>query len=259
MVSASGKLVSWWSEFESELRNFATGKRFEWKVSPPDSPWRQGKVERRIGIIKRLIHLSVGDSRVTPLELQTIFYEISNICNDRPLGLSKPREDGSYDVITPNDLLLGRSSNSLPDDSDLVERLGVAARYRIVRHVTVEFWKKWSTNVSPGLVVRQKWHEKSRNLCVGDLVMICEHSVIKSKYKLSVVDSTHPSIDGLVRSVTVRYVLQNGKDKVTVKYVKRSVQRLVLIMPVEELSSPIIAEDHGTHVQVHCESGGVEK
>ena len=173
------------------------------------------------------------------------------------MGLSKPWENGSYSVRTPNDLLLGRSSSTLPDDSDLVEHLGVMSRYRIVHHVTTEFWKKWCTNVSAGLVVRQKWHEKSRNLCVGDLVMICELSIVKSKYKLGVVDSTHPSVDGLVRSVTVRYVLQNGKDKVAIKYVKRSVQRLVLVMPVEELSSPVVATDHGTHVQVHCESGGV--
>ncbi len=40
LVSASGKLESWWKEFESVLQRFATGKNFEWKVSPPDSPWR---------------------------------------------------------------------------------------------------------------------------------------------------------------------------------------------------------------------------
>ena len=247
LVSASGKLVGWWCEFESELKNFATGKKFEWNVSPPDSPWRQGKAERRISIIKRLIRLSIGESRVTPLELQTILFEIANICNERPLGLSKPREDGSYDIITPNNLLLGRSSNVLPDDSELVEHLGVVSRYRMVHHVTSEFWKKWSTSVSPNLIIRQKWHVKSRNLREGDLVMVCEHSIVKSKYKMAVVDSVHPSDDGLVRSVTIRYVIRNGTDT-TVKHAKRSVQRLVLVMPVEELSSTVEIEDQGASI-----------
>ena len=247
LVSASGKLVEWWKDLEGPLREFAGTKNFQWKVSPPDSPWRQGKAERRIAIVKRLLQLSIGDTRVTPVELQTVFFEIANICNERPIGLSRPREDGTYDIITPNHLLLGRSCNILPDDASLVSQLPVASRYRLVHHITSMFWQKWSTNVSPGLVVRQKWHKSSQNLKVGDLVMICEHSVIKSKYKLGVVDLTHPSDDGFVRSVTLRYVnvqVNNGEAKASTVFVKRSVQRLVMVLPVEEQVAPVAVEDH---------------
>ncbi len=248
LESASGILERWWKTMERALREFASTKNFEWKISPPDSPWRQGKAERRIGIVKKLIRLSVGDSRLTPLELQTTLYEISNICNERPLGLSKPREDGSYVLITPNQLLLGRSSNILPDDTDIAESLPMAARYRLVKHVSDAFWHQWSSYVSPSLVVRQKWHVKSRNLCAGDLVMICETSKVKSKYKMGVVDSVKQSADGVVRSATVRYcnVQQNpkGEDKVSTVHVTRSVQRLVLIMPVEEMSSSVEVKDY---------------
>ena len=48
LVSASSCLVSWWNEFEAALQRFAAEKRFQWTVSPPDAPWRQGKAERRI-------------------------------------------------------------------------------------------------------------------------------------------------------------------------------------------------------------------
>ena len=119
LESASGKMEDWWSFFGESLQTLGGTKNFEWKLSPPDCPWRQGKAERRIGIVKQLIRISVGDTRVTPLELQTILMEVSNICNERPIGLSKPREDGTYTVLTPNHLLLGRSSNVLPDDSGL--------------------------------------------------------------------------------------------------------------------------------------------
>ena len=247
LESASGILEGWWKTMERSLREFAPSKNFEWKISPPDSPWRQGKAERRIGIVKKLIRLSVGDSRLTPLELQTILYEISNICNERPLGLSKPREDGSYELITPNQLLLGRSSNILPDDTDIAESLGITSRYRLVKHVSDAFWHQWSAYVSPALVVRQKWHEKSRNLRVGDLVNICETSKVKLKYKMGVIDSVKLSDDGVVRSATVRYcnIQKNpkGEDKVSTVRVTRSVQRLILIMPVEEMSSSVEVKD----------------
>ena len=203
--------------------------------------------------MKRLLHLSVGDTRVTPVELQTILFETANICNERPLGLSKPREDGTYTLITPNQLLLGRSQNILPDDANIANDLPMSSRYRLVNHVTSVFWSQWSVHVSPGLLVRQKWHEKTRNLQVGDLVMIADSSKLKSKYKLGVVEDTHVSRDGIVRSATLRYCNvdkdQRGMDVATTVHVKRSVQRLVLIMPIEEMSDPVEVKDYEEGVQ----------
>ena len=244
------------------LRTLGSEKNFQWEISPPDSPWRQGKAERRIAVVKKLLTLAVGDSRVSPVELQTILMEIANICNERPIGLSKPRADGSYVIVTPNQLLLGRSSSVLPDDAQLAAEMPVASRYRLVNHVTTAFWKMWCSHVSPGLVVRQKWHKKSRNLCKGDLVMICEDSKIKAKYKLGVIDEVKVSQDGVVRSATVRYcnIRKNtkGEDLVTHMYVKRSVQRLALILPVEESTSSVVVKDFEHSVECTTEtSGGV--
>ena len=253
LESASGKLENWWSSFGESLQTLSSSKNFEWILSPPDSPWRQGKAERRIGVIKDLLRVSVGDTRVTPLELQTIFMEISNICNERPIGVSKPRADGTYTVITPNHLLLGRSSNILPDDSQLSDDLHYTSRYRLVNHVTTVFWQKWCAEVACRLVFRQKWHTKSRNLRVNDVVMIHESSPIKAKYKLAVVETVHTSDDGLVRSATVRYAVVNGERSTNIR-VKRSIQRLVLILPVEEQDNLLEVTDLDTRVQVECRS-----
>ena len=121
LEAASGKLESWWQTMGDALRSLGSSKNFRWEVSPTYSPWRQGKAERRIGVVKKLLTLSLGDTRVTPIELQTILFECANICNERPIGMSKPREDGSYSLITPNQLLHGRSMNILPDDAQLAE------------------------------------------------------------------------------------------------------------------------------------------
>ena len=248
LESAGGQFEAWWSAMGKSLQTYGATKNFKWNLSPADSPWRQGKAERRIAIVKRCIAQALGEIRVTPVELQTILFEIANICNERPIGVSKPRSDGSYSLITPNQLLLGRSMNILPDDTEINDNLPMRARYRLVHEITSNFWERWSSEVSPSLVTRQKWHEKSRNLCVGDLVRICEPSKLKANYKLGIVDAVTVSADGIVRSAIIRYVLlqknSKGEDVVRVIRVSRSVQRLVLILPVEEQDTPLTITDN---------------
>ena len=253
LESAGGKLQCWWLQMQDALATFAGSKSFRWETSPADSPWRQGKVERRIAVIKKLIKLAIGDSRVTPLELQTVFFEISNICNERPITIAKPREDGSYCLVTPNQLLMGRSCNQLPDDADFSNDLPVAARYHIINHVTSVFWQKWSSEVAPALIVCQKWHETSRNLQEGDVVMILEPTKLKAKYKMGIIADVKVSRDGRVRSAVVRYnniQTINNKQRVTPVHVTRSVQRLVLVLPVEEQSSPLMINDDDRQLSV---------
>ena len=71
---------------------------------------------------------------------------------------------------------------------------------------------------------------------------------MKAKYKLGVIDEVTVSIDGNVRSATVRYVLlqknSKGEDTVRTIRVSRSVQRLILILPVEEQDSPLVITDN---------------
>ena len=230
------------------LRLLGSAKNFLWDIPPADSPWKHGKAERQIAVVKKLMTLSLGDTRVTPVELQTILFECANICNERPIGLSKPREDGSYSLITPNQLLHGRSMNILPDDAQLAEELPVVSRYRIVQHVATSFWNRWSSEVSPGLVYRQKWHRKGRNLKVNDVVMICEKTKVKGKYRLAIVDDVKVSRDGNVRSATVRYTSirtsPQGKETRQAIQIQRSVQRLCIILPVEEQSAGIEVDEH---------------
>ena len=70
---------------------------------------------------------------------------------------------------------------------------------------------------------------------------------------MAVVDEVHEDANRIVRSATVRYVNveinPRGDDVVSTIRVKRSVQRLVLIMPVEEMSSPVVVKDDGYSVQ----------
>ena len=101
-----------------------------------------------------------------------------------------PREDGTFEVITPDQLLMVWSGCSLPDDSAICDQLPMKSRFHAISQISTSFWNRWCTLVSPCLVSRQKWHKASRNIQVGDLVMIADSGKIKGKYKLGIVVAT---------------------------------------------------------------------
>ena len=257
LENAAGSLESWFMAMKNQLESFASNSNFQWKISPADSPWRQGQSEVRIKMLKRLIRVSVGVTRLTPSELQTVLFEVANLSNDRPIGMNKcPDADGTFRVLTPNCLILGRSQHKLPDDANLANYLNHAERYRLVQDVTSEFWSRWCTEVTPQSVIRQKWHESQRNLHVGDVVLVHDQSPVKGKYLLAIVEEVKKSKDGFVRSCVVRYrvpdpkavVRAMGKEKKRYpmgKEVKitRSIQRLTLLLPVEEQSGRLEVND----------------
>ena len=254
LESASGSLTSWWEELQVPLQDYAMKKNFTWEISPANSPWRQGKSESCIRVIKRLLKISVGDIKLSPLEFQTALFEAANLTNEKPLGINKkPLEDGSYRPLTPNQLIIGRSTSDVPDDANLAEHLKKSERLELIKQVTDSFWKRWVEEVVPESVVRQKWHESARNLTKGDIVLVHASSPIKGKYIMGVVEDVNTSKDKLVRSCSVGYRVPDPKDppnKYDKKHcgrwvsVKRSIQRLSLLLPVEEQKGDLTVEDN---------------
>ena len=65
-------------------------------------------------------------------------------------------------------------------------------------------------------------------------------NVLKGEYRLAVVAAVHPSKDGIIRRVSVRYTVYKSVSKDMqlrggrAVVIERSVQRLSLIAPVEE-------------------------
>ena len=76
--------------------------------------------------------------------------------------------------------------------------------------------------------------------------MIADSGKIKGKYKLGLVVATTVSNDGLVQ-----YFVRRGvAEKWTAERVTRSVQRLVLILSVEEQTGELMVKDELSDVQV---------
>ena len=210
----------------------------DWVVGPADSPWHQGAVESLVKTAKRAIDLSIHNQRLSASEFLTVCTEAANTINERPIGLL-PSLDSSINVLTPNCLLLGRATSSNPGNWQPGDP-SFKTRYHLVTSLSDEFWKHWIQLFAPSLTYQSKWYSKQRDLQIGDVVLITDSNSLKGTYNLALVCETHPGKDGKIRTVTLSYknykvgesskVYKGAKD---VK-VRRSVQRLVLISPIEE-------------------------
>ncbi|XP_045129019.1 uncharacterized protein LOC123514845 isoform X1 [Portunus trituberculatus] len=117
LTAASKGLIDLSRLSSDDIQDFACNKGGEVKWvfnASADAPWQNGASESLIKSLKRSPTVAIGDNVLTFSKLQTTLFEISNILNERPIGI-KPGCDpelGKY--LCPNDLLLGRTSNKAP-------------------------------------------------------------------------------------------------------------------------------------------------
>ena len=209
----------------------------DWTLGTPDAPWEQGAVESLVKTVKRALDISIHKQRLSVSEFLTVCSEIANLVNERPLGLL-PGLDSDINVLTPNCLLLGRASSSNPNNWR--PNHSIKTRSNLVSSIEDQFWTHWMELFAPSLVYRQKWHEKERDVQVNDVVLILDSDTFRGQYRLGIVQKTHPGQDGIIRVVTVGYKNFRVDEKVyqykgqPYTTVKRRVQRLVLLVPIEE-------------------------
>ena len=157
--------------------------------------------------------------------------------NERPIERHpQSPEEGTY--LCPNDLLLGRATARAPR-GPFPKTTNPNHRHEFVQKSVDSFWKKWTRDYFPSLIVRQKWHTERRNLKEGDIVLFQDSNLVRGNWKLGRVSQVFPSQDGKVRKVEVRYKNPQpgeptneyrGKNFATLQ---RPVQRLVVILPVD--------------------------
>ena len=221
-----------------QMKEFGVEKGMEWKFSPADGRWQNGCSEALIKSVKRAITGAIGSQVLSVTELQTICFEAANLVNERPIG-RHPTDlsDGAY--LCPNQLLLGRASSRVPA-GPFKEASKTGQRFRLVQNIADSFWRQWTRDFFPSLLVRQRWHTEKRNVKVGDVVMIQDAKQLRGNWRLARVSKVMPSDDGKVRRVKLQYKNERPGELVN-KYtgigfttIERPVQRLVVIIPVDE-------------------------
>ena len=104
------------------------------------------------------------------------------------------------------------------------------------------WWRQAVAQNLASMVPVPKWRTDRRNVQVGDVVQLEYAGRLVAEYRLARVVCTEPDMDGLVRSVVLRYCLLQGRTRAELerptgarfKYIRTRVQRLVMLLPVEE-------------------------
>ena len=164
----------------------------------------------------------------------TVLSEVANLMNERPFGVLSG-SDSVLSVLTPNSLLLGRSTAANPGGYE--ESVSLYARLTLVENVVQQFWDQWSLLYAPTLLKHSKWKGNKRCLKVGDIVLVMDNISIsyKGKYRLARVAEVYPGSDGVVRRVKLAFKSFRVGDQVRVykglpdTFIVRAVQRLILI------------------------------
>ena len=212
-----------------KIEERSLGQGTEWNFSPANAPWYNGAVEALVKTTKKALKIAVGESVLSFPELQTCFFEAAELVNQRPIG-NHPTDPSDGVYLSPNDLLLGRASPSIPE-GPFQERSSYKYRFDFVQLIVQGFWKRWTREIFPNLVIAPKWHTERRNLIPGDIVLMQDENALRGKWKKALVIDATPSADGRVRHVSVRYRTTTNIETV----VDRPIQRLILLVPADEL------------------------
>jgi len=229
LVAAAGQVQQW--DF-SGILEWCAGKRTEWVLVPTGGQHMNGQAERLIGLGKRMLMDVLKEKMCTYSELITILQEVAVMVNSRLIGIQGRQEDlEAGGAITPLHLLVGRATLAAPRET-FSGPAKLTRRLSFLREIKNQFWRKWRSLVFQGLVYAWKWRPISRNLKVGDVVLLMKETVTAADYKLGrVYRAIACAEDGLVRKVVVGY---HTHHQAPLRFTERPINKLVLVVPVEE-------------------------
>ena len=205
---------------QKAISEFCSVQNIQWKFIPEHAPHFGGLWEAAVKSFKAHLRRVVGDVKLTFEEMTTVLTQIEACLNSRPL-VALPSSDDGIEALTPGHFLIGRPIEALPDPSLSYRSMSILTRWWLCQSLVRHLWQRWSDEYLNSLRRFSKWHAPSKNLQVGDVVVLREDNVIPTKWPLARVVAVHAGHDGLVRVVTV---------KTTTGTYRRPVVKVVLLL-----------------------------
>ena len=207
----------------------------------PSSSHMGGVWERQIRTVRSVLApmLQRSGSQLDDDSLRTLFYEVMNIVNSRPLTTDTLSDDSSPSPLTPNHLLTAKTTVVLPPPAEFQEAdVYSRKRWRRVQYLLNVFWSRWKSEYLQSLQTRSKWNYPTRDVKVGDVVIIKDENVSRNHWPLAIIDEVFPSSDGRIRKVKLRIANsildKKGRPTKSTSYLERPVHKLVLLVEASE-------------------------
>ena len=241
LVSAQRLLTDDLPKYDwSDIASSSALKGTTWRFAPAGAQWRNGATEAFVKKFKKSFCRLYKNAELNYAELNCAVKRIANILNNRPVSAqrTKPFSDDEdfLSPLIPNMLITGHNNSSPPlhsEDPDADPHV----RRGFIEDLEASWWYQYKSQCFNSLIPTRKWIDEKRNLLPGDVVLIQYASkTTPGTYRLGKILSVEVDKDELVRTCVVQYYLCNGdvSKKGTPKEIRVPVQRLVLILPVEE-------------------------
>ena len=115
----------------------------------------------------------------------------------------------------------------------------------------------WQSDSFPLFCPQKKWTTTEHNLQVGDIVLLqYEQQLGKDTFRLEKLTTVHPDVNNVVHTVTVRLrnlrkVKREDSNNANAPQttITVSIQRLVVLLPVEETWSQGLLRENTSHTE----------
>ena len=147
----------------------------------------------------------MGNQTVPDDVLHTTVLEVEFQVNSRPLTYVSGHS-GDPEALTSNHFLLGVTVNRsvLPPGIFSEDDETSRHRWRQSQALANQVWRRWLKEYLPTLIARKKWHKVTRNVAVGDVVLLVSEDAPRGYWPLGVVQEVTKGEDGVVRPALVR-------------------------------------------------------
>lgn len=189
---------------QDEIVKYCTMRNTKWFFNPPSAPHMGGVWERQIRAVKISLREVLKERYPQEYVLKTLFAEIENIINSRPLT-HVPLNSEDEDPITPNHFLIGPLFLASPCTKSCDSDLFLLNKWKAAQKLTDLFWKKWVQQYLPTLLNRNKWNQSiTTPLKIGDIVVIVDSNEPRNSWPKGKIVATYPAKDGKIRIVDIQ-------------------------------------------------------
>ena len=165
---------------QGEISSFCSVQNIQWRFIPEHAPHFGGLWEAAVKSFKSHLRRVVGNVKLTFKELTTVLSQIEACLNSRPL-VALPLADNGVEALMPGHFLVGRPLEALPDPALAYRSISILSCWHLCQALVRHLWQRWSADYLDTFKRVSKWHNPSRNLCVGDIVILREDNVILAK------------------------------------------------------------------------------
>ncbi|XP_058816864.1 uncharacterized protein LOC131680158 [Topomyia yanbarensis] len=223
-VGARNKLLEFLRLLKDSHHNDIVSKQLakeeiQWHFSPPSAPHFGGIWEAAVRSAKIHLLKVVGETPVSPEDMNTLLVQVEGCLNSRPLT---PMSDDPNDLqpLTPAHFLIGESLHAVPDPDLSSIPMNRLTQWQLTQQKLQNFWKRWRREYLCQLQGRTKRWKPAVRIDIGKLVVIKDDNQPPMRWKMGRIVQTHPGDDGTVRVVTL---------KTATGMLTRSVEKLCLL------------------------------